>query len=462
MKVRFLLIIVTFWSASVLAQQSTESKFVKQDFGWAANNAGFFPIGWTRDGTYFAYGTFSYSMTIFNSSCIRVVVQDIVSDQVVWNFQNNWAESLAGDIVMYVPNSSEAAWKEIQATVEEPLYQYQIETGGYSKPAPFPLQSDGDELNIEITEQPEVDYTIPFEVRAVSNNLGVKRIFRSVRDPMSEISVLGYFPNPDGSRIAVIIAVSNVYYPPYATTYHVIGCHREFGFEKQNLSSQAVRLNLIQHSDSASIELGISLLSGPLNDYSINRFNLSGKEFAGLCVRSLQDSADVFFYTKTNGQWFEEPYHERVMIAGWLTELRMFESGLRRGFTVSKDLEYKHGFATLFLYDPATDRFEIVDGFDKLGQIFYLKEYPNVFYTYYSCGCADACWVSRLCSVQNGKVEIRMEIGCTCTEFYVTSYVGEMEKRLESSSCEDYQSDLKFEVIEAKWRTLAKTYSLRD
>lgn len=36
MKVLSMLILVTMWSASVLAQQSTEAKFEKQDFGWAA------------------------------------------------------------------------------------------------------------------------------------------------------------------------------------------------------------------------------------------------------------------------------------------------------------------------------------------------------------------------------------------------------------------------------------------
>jgi hypothetical protein len=207
-----------------------ETKFEKQDFGWAAKSTNFFPIGWTRDGTLFAYGSFWYSMMSANSSHIVVAVQDIVNDRVVWDFEKNWEESLSGDTVIYVPGSSDGAWKEIQAVVEQPLSQNKIETRGNSDPVRFPIQN-GDELNVEIVEMPEVNSAIPFAVRAVSRNFGVKTIFSSVRDAMNEASVLGYFPSPDGTRIAVIFVVRNAY-PPYSPAYHVIGCHREFGFEK--------------------------------------------------------------------------------------------------------------------------------------------------------------------------------------------------------------------------------------
>jgi hypothetical protein len=86
-------------------------------------------------------------------------------------------------------------------------------------------------LNVEIVEEPEVDFAVHYSVRAVSGILGVKTILRSVKNAGSELSLLGYFPNPDWSRIAVILAVRDPY-PPYLTSYHVIGCHLEYGFER--------------------------------------------------------------------------------------------------------------------------------------------------------------------------------------------------------------------------------------
>lgn len=199
-----------------------------QDFGWAADDSTFFPIGWTKDGTLFAYGSFGYSIMISNQSYIHIAVQNVITDEVVWGFSKNWDEGNVGEgsSEPSAPRSSGEAWELVSVIVEEQLSQFKIKTGGAGEPAKFPLHN-GDELSVEIVELKGDNY----EVRAVSWNLGVKTIFKSVKSSIgNELSLLGYFPNPDGSRIAVILQERGFSTPFPA--YYVIGCHLRVGFKK--------------------------------------------------------------------------------------------------------------------------------------------------------------------------------------------------------------------------------------
>ncbi|MEW5813910.1 MAG: hypothetical protein AB1798_00745 [Spirochaetota bacterium] len=209
-----------------------------QDFGWAVPRDGaFFPIGWTKDGTLFAYGVFGYSTMISNHSYIRIAVQNLITDQIVWDYREDWDEgNLGGNggndsppppTMVY---ESGEAWEMVRGSVEEHLYRFKIETGGIAIPARFPLQN-GDELSVELVELKKGEYEVSYAVRAVSKNLGVKTIFNGVAFEMSDLSLLGYFPNPQVSRLAVILQQAN-YISTFPFDYIVIGCHLKAGFEK--------------------------------------------------------------------------------------------------------------------------------------------------------------------------------------------------------------------------------------
>jgi hypothetical protein len=201
-----------------------------QDFGWAAGEESVFPIGWTADGTCFAYGTFDYSIMISNQGRLRIAVRNMKTDQDLWEHSQRWDEGNAGDgSGDIVPRTAAEAWNRVKNTVEPRLAKLKIVTGGPGDLTRFPIVN-GDSLDIAISEQPEADYQVPYTVRAISRNLGSKTIHQGARPTGNELSLLGYFPSPDGTRIAVTLIERGFSFP--FPSYYVIGCHTKNGFKK--------------------------------------------------------------------------------------------------------------------------------------------------------------------------------------------------------------------------------------
>jgi hypothetical protein len=102
---------------------------------------------------------------------------------------------------------------------------------GSATPCEFPIR-DNDSLRATIIERPGEGYQDSFQVRAVSRNLGVKTIYEGAKSSAgNELVVLGYFPNADFSRIAVVIEERSFSFP--FPNYYVIGCHTKNGFKKE-------------------------------------------------------------------------------------------------------------------------------------------------------------------------------------------------------------------------------------
>jgi len=201
-----------------------------RDFGWAARDNSVFPIGWTADGACFAYGTFDYSIMISNQGRLRIAVRNMKTDKDLWEHSQSWDEGNTGDgSGDIVPRTAAEAWNRVKNTVEPRLAKFKIVTGGPVAPDRFPIVN-GDSLDIGIAEQPEADYQVPYTVRAVSRNLGSKTIHQGARPTGNELSLLGYFPSPDGTRIAVILIERSFSFP--FPSYYVIGCHTKNGFKK--------------------------------------------------------------------------------------------------------------------------------------------------------------------------------------------------------------------------------------
>jgi hypothetical protein len=203
-----------------------------QGYDWAAKENGIFPIGWTSDGACFAYGTFDYSMMISNQSRLNVAVQNMKTDKVLWQHGRSWDEGNAGDgSGDILPRSASEAWSREKNRIDPKLAQFKIVTGGPGSPAKFPI-TNGDSLGVKIIELRSENYRDSFQVKAVSRNLGSKTICQAEKaSPGNDLVLLGYFPSPDGMRIAVIIEERGCNFP--YPSYHVIGCSTKSGFKKQ-------------------------------------------------------------------------------------------------------------------------------------------------------------------------------------------------------------------------------------
>ena len=68
-------------------------------------------------------------------------------------------------------------------------------------------------------------------------------------------------------------------------------------------------------------------------------------------------------------------------------------------------LTYRGNNATYFLYlfDPPTNKFKKIEGFEKYPAAVQLKSNPKLYYSYHRAGCADWNWVSDLFTIKNYK-----------------------------------------------------------
>jgi len=57
----------------------------------------------------------------------------------------------------------------------------------------------------------------------------------------------------------------------------------------------------------------------------------------------------------------------------------------------------------LYLFDPKTNKFKNVEGFDKYPEALQIKSNSKYYYSYHRAGCADANWISDLFKIVNFK-----------------------------------------------------------
>jgi hypothetical protein len=190
---------------------------------------GFFPIGWSENGRKFAYGWFEMTQMISNGSKISIRIQDLVTDEILFRWEKSWDESNRGDVSNYYPATADAAWEKISGEINEKLVEQNIldrETEMFR----FPVSSDNDEIYIEInTREAEKDYNVIYDISAISNDLGVKKISSFEMPIDDEIRCSGGIWNPDRTRIGVIMSSMNMNQP--YSEYWIIGCHRTSGFK---------------------------------------------------------------------------------------------------------------------------------------------------------------------------------------------------------------------------------------
>ena len=224
------MIIKTFFrlSAAILLTILTPVSALSQEvrFSGPDTDDPFFSIGWSSDGTRFAYGWFETTQMISNGSRMIIKVQDIIADKVLFEDWNTWDEGNVGEgIRSFYPTSAQEAWKLVAGKNNKKFVEFDIRETTGAGISSFPTEND-EGINIKIKEfESEPGYG----VFAYSEKLGKKIIYSDTENSLGELSVAGYVFNPGGTRIAVIMNTSS--FTPYSS-YWVIGCHVSKGFVK--------------------------------------------------------------------------------------------------------------------------------------------------------------------------------------------------------------------------------------
>ncbi len=195
------------------------------------NGSGLFPVGWTKDGRFFAYGVWRESMQIARHVDLSIQVQDLVTDEIAWSFFKSWDESLMGgpeDTTPYPPGSVSEAWGIVGDEIDANLQRLGIQHAMLGmQELPYVIYDTDDTISVEIAMKGELEY----DVRARSKKLGVKTIYSGKKGmDDDELRVIGYVPAPGGLRIAVVLESAPLGMP--LTSLIVIGCNVKSGYKK--------------------------------------------------------------------------------------------------------------------------------------------------------------------------------------------------------------------------------------
>ncbi len=184
----------------------------------------FFPIGWSDDGKAYAYGWFEVTRVISNGSRIVINIQNVITDELLWQNSNTWDEGNVGDGGEYYPDTALKAWEFVAGETNEELERMDIWGGVGEGVRSFPMET-ADGISIEVEEY---DEGTGYDVFARSDELGWKLISRGEKLMDTDLSVYGYVRSPDGTRVAVVMNLRS--WDSAYSTYWVIGCHLSVGF----------------------------------------------------------------------------------------------------------------------------------------------------------------------------------------------------------------------------------------
>jgi len=119
------------------------------------------------------------------------------------------------------------------------------------------------------------------------------------------------------------------------------------------------------------------------------------------------------------------------------------------GFYIKYDPAVRNGNKFLYLLNINENRFKQVIGFRDLGTIenFNIND-KRYFYSYVSCGCADACWKSVIFKIMDSKIDTLALLSCDCSRLIEKSAE---KKELIKNNCDTFNNIDKFERIKMYW-----------
>ena len=168
------------------------------------------------------------------------------------------------------------------------------------------------------------------------------------------------------------------------------------------------------------------------------------------------DSVHLAVFQEKHGKWTKHQLFRDIPIAG-LVKLSKIELAGLSGFLISQDFAVKYGFATFVAFDSTLESFSTIPGFERVGNAFPAPERMDLFYSYYTCGCAAACWVSRLYSFREYSLVVHAEMGCNCSESRLILNDGGTAISLEKDKCGEYSDD-RLDTIQKKWQKVILSY----
>ncbi len=124
------------------------------------------------------------------------------------------------------------------------------------------------------------------------------------------------------------------------------------------------------------------------------------------------------------------------------------------GFYIKYDPAVRNGNKFLYILKINENKFKPVTGFRDLGMIenFTIND-KRYFYSYASCGCADACWKSVMFKINDCKIDTLAFLSCDCSSLIEKSAD---KKALVKSNCDSFNTVDKFERIMIYWKEKIK------
>ncbi len=184
-------------------------------------------IGWSQDGK-IAYVTWKDSSDGYGPCAdLKVVVQSLVSDKILWSY--DFFDDYSG--------AFEEVWKAQYPNFYRKLQEYGIvehDTPLRSFPAEYDRWTVTCEVETIEGNQEYGDYDIDYELRAVSPGRGVKVIHSGNGvQGLQQAVVYGYLRSPYEDRIAVVLL--EIYRgwegPPSPVEPVIVGCNLKSGFQ---------------------------------------------------------------------------------------------------------------------------------------------------------------------------------------------------------------------------------------
>ena len=204
--------------------------------------AGFYPIGWSRD------GKFAYYTEPVDEACgcyfAELIIQDLKNDKILYNFKND-PDARVGKDGSPLRDDLRRLWRRNQRTFTAKLREYGIVQSGRFSLLPATFAAAGNRYTAKLTRVTEKggDYderTRKLSLDLISPTLGSKTLFtesfKSDDDYSAPLdaAVAGAFKSPFENRVAfVVIKVQRGWEgPPHVTDFQTTGGDLTSGFRK--------------------------------------------------------------------------------------------------------------------------------------------------------------------------------------------------------------------------------------
>jgi hypothetical protein len=201
-------------------------------------------LGWSQDGRIIAVAFFQLGFEA-DSADLQLVIQDLVTDEIVYQHSYDWSNPGAAGIDLEHDEGS-ITYEHIPMTIDEALSivmtgddrwtdgltEHGIVAGG-SDLQHFPLRTGGDEFRVLFRGNDVVQEGEPYPVIVESRNRGRKSITDlstsenyALPSRRSFFGVLGCFVNPAGTRMAVCLS-----WDCYECSPTLYGCALNIGYD---------------------------------------------------------------------------------------------------------------------------------------------------------------------------------------------------------------------------------------